>query len=157
MQESVIRSPKILARALRAALGAWLLLALVGCGDSPERDLLEQSRDLWHSQAPTGYRYDFTWNCFCEPGFTGPVVVHVQAGAVTSVTYQADGAAADPTDYRTIEGLFELIGDAIDRDAHEVRVTYDATRGYPTSAYLDYEEFAVDEEMGFSASNLTAE
>ncbi len=134
-----------------------LLLALGACGDSPERDLLDRSRDLWRSQGPAGYRYDFTWNCFCDPAFTGPVVVHVQAGAVTSATCQSDWTAADPSDYRTIEGLFALIADALARDAHQVRVTYDPALGYPTSAYFDYEEFAVDEELGFSASNLTAE
>lgn len=42
------------------------------------------------------------------------------------------------------------------RDAHSLTAEYHPTLGYPTAVDIDYEKFAVDEEMSFRASDLQA-
>jgi len=49
------------------------------------------------------------------------------------------------------------VQDAYDRDAHEVQVEFDPSRGYPTRIWIDYMLMMADEEMGFTLlSDVTA-
>jgi len=49
------------------------------------------------------------------------------------------------------------VQDAYDRDAHEVQVEFDPSRGYPTRIWIDYVLMMADEEMGFTLlSDVTA-
>ena len=57
-------------------------------------------------------------------------------------------------EYDTVPELFDVIQDAIDRDAAEIRVTY-AASGYPDEVWLDYDEQIADEELGFFIHALT--
>ena len=85
------------------------------------------------------------------------VRVTVQGGVITGVTELASEVAHDPELFRTIDGLFDLVQDAYDRDAHEVQVDFDPDRGYPTRIWIDYVEMMMDEEMGFTLlSDVTA-
>ena len=85
------------------------------------------------------------------------VRVAVKDGVITDVTELASAVARDPELFRTIDGLFNLIQDAYDRNAHEVQVEFDPGRGYPTRIWIDYVQMMVDEEMGFTLlSDVTA-
>lgn len=42
--------------------------------------------------------------------------------------------------------------DVIDRDAHELRVTYDQSTGIPVDIWIDYDEHIADEEQGYSVT-----
>ena len=60
-------------------------------------------------------------------------------------------------EFRTINGLFDLVQDAYNRNAHEVQVEFDPSRGYPTRIWIDYVLMMTDEEMGFTLlSDVTA-
>jgi hypothetical protein len=137
-------------------LTAALLLAACG-GDSttaPANHLGEQ-RALWASQGLTDYTFDVVRICYCQ--FVADVRVTVKDGVITGVTELASEVARDPELFRTIDGFFDLVQDAYDRDAHEVQVEFDPSRGYPTRIWIDYVLMIADEEMGFTLlSDVTA-
>ena len=53
---------------------------------------------------------------------------------------------------KATDDLFDVLMDAFDRDAHEVRVTYDEATGIPADIWIDYEENTADEELGFAVT-----
>ncbi len=59
--------------------------------------------------------------------------------------------------HETVEGLFDLIADAIARRAYSIQAAYHPDLGYPESVYIDYDERQADEERGFNITMLTAD
>jgi Family of unknown function (DUF6174) len=119
-----------------------------------ERERLEQARAQWRSQGIVDYRYTFRRSCFCGPDVREPAQVVVRGGQIVSVQSVASGAPLDPALYYTVEGLFDLLEDAIDQEAARLSATYDSGLGYPTSGYIDRNEMIADEELGFQSSDL---
>ncbi|HEV8486774.1 MAG TPA: DUF6174 domain-containing protein [Blastocatellia bacterium] len=118
---------------------------------------LNESHKKWVSKNIKDYQFTFDWGCFCPPEHNKPVIISVRSGVLTSVKYADGSGAVDKTKYtryRTIEGLFEFMQDAINRKAYKIEVSYDATLGYPTFASIDYNEKVSDEEMSFKAGGL---
>jgi hypothetical protein len=147
-------------RLVRGVLASVLVLG-AGCGTTGpsdplerERERLEQARARWRSQDILDYSFTFRRSCFCAPSALEPAVVTVHRGEIVSVQRAADGAPQDPASYYTIEGLFDLLQDAIDQGAASLSATYDSALGYPTSAYIDRSEMIADEELGFQATDL---
>jgi hypothetical protein len=133
-----------------------LLLAACG-GDSTTAptNRLDEQRALWASQGLADYTFDVRKVCYCQ--FVDGVRVTVKDGVITGVTELASEVARDPENFMTIDGLFDLVQDAYDRDAHEVQVEFDPSRGYPTRIWIDYVLMIADEEMGFTLlSDVTA-
>ena len=125
-----------------------LTLALSACGAKSE---LGKQQAKWDSQGVTHYRFKLDISCFCAFRSLTPVSVEVQDGKVISML-DVNGDELNP-DFRstfeeagTIEGLFALTADAL-ANADHVNVTYDATRGFPTSVEVDWIELAADDEM----------
>jgi hypothetical protein len=123
-------------------------------GEALEKDL-NKNRDLWDSMGPEGYKLEFSWQCFCIRDYTEPVIIEVGAdGSILSVVRKSDGQVLPTSDherYVTVEGLFDLLQDAIDRAAYRIDVEYHPEMGYPTHAFIDYEQNMADEERGFEA------
>lgn len=145
----------------RGAVAVLLALAASGCGSvsgpdelDEERDRLQQARAQWLSQGLRDYQYTFRRSCFCAPGSTEPMRITVRGNAIASVVRISDGAPQDPAVFDTIDGLFDLLAEAIDTDAAQFRAEYDGRLGFPTSAYIDRDERIADEELGFTASDL---
>jgi hypothetical protein len=55
-----------------------------------------------------------------------------------------------------VEGLFDILRDAIVRDAHVIEVTYDVETGVPIKFWIDYAENIADEELGFRVTESVA-
>lgn len=139
---------------------ATLLLGLfVGaCGDEGRTgyDDLLRNRALWESKNIENYDYRFQWVCFCLVERTMPVRITVEKNRITRVMAMGEDRDLDRGqfgEYRTIDGLFDLVTDAY-RRAEDVRVEYDEVYGYPTSVYIDYQRSVADEELGFSVSDF---
>ena len=138
----------------RVRLITLVLLSACVSPTTPENDLAEY-RALWEAQNLTDYTFAVVRSCFCWP--IADVRVTVKGVVITGVTELASEVAHDPELFRTIDGLFDLVQDAYDRDAHEVRVDFNSSRGYPIRIWIDYVEMMQDEEMGFTLlSDVTA-
>lgn len=136
-----------------------LTLAVAGCGildpDGGVRGELEENRDLWESTRPAAYDMVVERLCFCTDQARGPVRVTVQGTTATERVYTGSGepVSSDLASlFPTVIGLFDVIEDAIDRDAHELRVTYDQSTGIPVDIWIDYDEHIADEEQGYSVT-----
>ena len=124
--------------------------------DDLQREL-NQNRELWESNGVADYQFVYQKICFCAPPDVAPVTVSVSQGTIVAVTLVDSGLSVTEADlerYSTIEDLFDLIQDAIDRDAYKISVEYDADLGYPLEANIDYDSRMADEEQGFKASGL---
>jgi len=121
---------------------------------------LNDSHRKWTMKNLKDYQYTFSWSCFCPPEHNKPVTISVRNGALESIKYADGSGVVDKTkypNYRTIEGLFDFLQDAIDRKAYRIDVSYDAKLGYPTSASIDYDQRIADEEKSFKAEGLVAD
>ncbi len=118
---------------------------------------LDSHRDLWNDENITEYTYTLQITCFCPPEITQPVVVRVSQDSILSVVNAANGEPVDGSllgNFYTVDDLFDVVQDAIDGEAQQLSVTYDADLHYPSSIVIDYDERAIDEELGLTASQL---
>ena len=131
---------------------------LTACSDlhGPEQSELNTNLAAWRSANIEDYQFRFQRLCFCV--FIDPVIVEVRHGDIASVILADSGTVVDTTQmgghFLAIDGLFEVIQDAIDQEAHSLTVEYHAQLGYPTSIDIDYLLNAVDEEVSFRASEV---
>ncbi len=151
-------------RGLRVIAMAASVLLLAACAlitdpgrlDDASRDLSRNMR-RWHDQGYFSYDYVISNQCFCVLGGV-PVRVAVRGNQVVSVTFVSDGQPL-PTDlapfYRDVEGLFQMIEDAIDARAPTITATYHTEFGYPTDVYIDHIKNAADDESGFRVTSLS--
>lgn len=141
------------------------LLALGGCGllgsgrnEEVQREL-NRNRRQWEAQGLEDYRYVARRGCFCPSEVVAPVVVEVRGGEVVARTYQESGEPVESTYaglWPSLDGVFDIVQDAIDREAAQITVEYHSDLGYPQSIAIDYQENAVDEELAFTAGELDA-
>jgi hypothetical protein len=143
------------------ALAAALMLAVVaGCDPvtGPENQM-NAARSRWEKQGLDDYTFRYRRLCFCPSESTRLVIVTVRQDTVAEVVY-ADTRQPVPAnmfrEYRTIDGLFGVIQDAVNRGADKINVTYDPARGYPTNAAFDYEKDATDDEITFTVDSVEA-
>ncbi len=126
---------------------------LTACSDalSPNAGLSD-ARRRWAAQGPTSYSIDLFRSCECTPDMTGPVVVNVQNGTVQSRFYRTGGTVPPniAPSFPGVEGLFDLIADARQRNAHRVEVRYDRDLGYPVWLVIDYDRAIADDESTYS-------
>lgn len=141
------------------ALGVAALIAFHGCGllgSSRHEDIqreLNRNRRQWEAQAIQNYRYVGRRGCYCPGEVVDPVVVEVRSGQITSLTYQQSDESVGPTYaglWPPLDGVFEIVQDAVDREAAGIDVQYHAELGFPRSISIDYMEHAVDEELTYS-------
>ncbi len=144
---------------------ALLLSTLAGCGlgddDSFQRQSLAQARTRWDSKDVASYSYILELQCFCAPASElKPVLVTVKNGAVASLQYWNENPNNRPPApasifgaYDTVEELFALVDDAIDRDADVLQVGYDAEYGFPNAVLVDYEAGG-SEQLLFSVTQF---
>lgn len=146
----------------RARAAALVLVSALAACDGPldptgvEGDLAD-ARRTWSRQGSASYRFTVSQLCFCGPDARGTFAVVVQGGRVTSVRDAETGAPRTPHPGvpLTVEALFEKVEEAIDLDADDLEVRYHPELGYPLEIAIDYVELAVDDEVTYTASNLT--
>jgi hypothetical protein len=139
-----------------------LILAAAGCiaslgprdADDDMRDLVE-ARARWNTLGVTDYDMAVRVLCFCVHGGQ-QVRISVRSGSITGATHIETGRSVDTAGFRTVEGLFDTIEDALRRKAVKLEVTYDAQRGYPQLFNIDYSEMIADEEYGHEVVSFQA-
>jgi hypothetical protein len=125
-------------------------------------DELQASWARWTAAGVASYEYGYNKFCECHRDTPPETVVVVADGAVERVYHLYGGSASEvparqgSTDlYWTIEDLFRLIEGALERNA-TVRARYDATLGYPTVVYVDYDANFVGDEIDVRLTRLSA-
>lgn len=147
--------------AIRTILPALVLASLAGCDifddDSFQNQKLAEAQALWRSRNVASYTYVLELQCFCAPAEQlRPVLVTVQNGATTSLQYHHDDPAQRtpaPAEvfgaYDTVEELFAVVRDAIDRDANVLQVGYNQEYGFPEIINVDYHDGGSDQKLLF--------
>lgn len=153
--------------AIRVAFLIVLIVALAGCsfsGDDPgppppiesgslvvdtTRAGWEEHRTRWDEAGVTAYRFRFVRSCECLPETAGPFEVAVREGEVTSVVFLGTGgrAEAEQQGRLTVGVLFEVIGDAFERNADAIEVGYEPALGLPAHIFVDYHREMADDEL----------
>lgn len=136
-----------------ALLHGRLLMAAIFTGLSacssvtaPESELAS-ARQRWAERGPTSYTYILARTCECLPETTGPVAITVQDGAVISRVYVRTGtpvAASHQSQFPPIEGVFDMIDEAIRRRTEQLRADYHPTLGYPLNIGINLHLLEVD-------------
>ena len=136
--------------------GVTLLGLAISCSDAvgprPQTTDLDAARQRWRAQDLHTYAFTIQRSCFC-------VNIHRLYVAVVSDTVAGvlDLDTATPVDRQlgeTVNGLFTFIQNAIDRPAEKIRVTYDATKGFPTEIDYDGAAQIADDEIFFHVSDV---
>jgi hypothetical protein len=132
---------------------------LPGCSNplATERDAFEENLQTWNAAAIDAYEFDYQLNCFCGGPGVRPVHIEVRSGVVVAVSFPDGGPpdSYDLADYPTIPDLFADVEASLARKPFSVMVEYDGALGYPRNFFADFVENAVDEELGFVATDLT--
>lgn len=151
--------PRFCVDGLFGVLLAGLLSITVAACDSPfglgdgEGQRLEDNRARWAARGFASYDLTVQRLCFC--GSVEPVRVEVRNGQPLSVVFAATGEPVPmAASFPTVPGLFDIVEDAIERDAHELDVDYDPALGVPVRIEIDYEENTIDEEVTWVVVSL---
>ncbi len=129
-------------RLLRQRLAALLplVVALAACSDAcgpTAEDVLAHRAD-WLAHHLTEYTYIYETRGFFISWEAQPIRVAVRSGVVVSATFVATGepASASPTDFPTIDKLFDQAADAA-RDHRLRAISFDGQLSYPRRMDLD--------------------
>lgn len=129
----------------------------LGCDLTSPSGQLNSARGRWEDRGPAAYRITLFRSCECLAEMTGPVVIEVRDGQVDTRTYTFNGETPGPTYddiFVGVEGLFDLIADAISQDAARVEVTYHPILGYPERIAIDYHARYVDDEVTYTLTDF---
>jgi hypothetical protein len=147
----------ILSRSLPLAV-AMVVWPAASVSADPE---LDAARARWQRAALASYEYGYHKFCECHRESPPETVVTVADNAVTRVRHRPAGStvevpALDRIEYYwTVEGLFDLVGSALERGV-EVRVDYDAALGYPREIYIDYDADFIGDELDLRLTRVAA-
>jgi len=135
-----------------------VLPLLVGCVifSSPEEDIqgeLDVNRALWDAAAIHDYSMSFQRLClFCSVEFLIPVRITVRGDTIHEVTDLDTGApVVEPAEgaFLTIDGVFDVIQDAINQNAAEIDIRYNSMFGYPTDVNIDFSRSLFNDDTQF--------
>lgn len=152
------------ALARTAAFLCTLLVTATACdavgpsvdGDDDLREEIERRRSAWTEREVRDYAFTLRRLCFCLPEVTRPVRIEVRRGEVTQVR-RPDGTDVDPARwhlYPTVDGVFAILLDAVDRGADSVAVAWSEGLPSPRAVFIDYRRATADEELGFELEGL---
>lgn len=146
---------------------AGILLTLTGCGGGEDggttgtpvapTPTAAPTGPPWPSYEPSDYSYVLGTECFCE---ADRVRVTVRDGEVQSVVYATKGydhAVGDPVPedatwlWLSIDDLIDL---ANDPDIAEAEVRWPADRDHPRWVWIDHDANAIDEEIGYTVTDV---
>ncbi len=118
---------------------------------------LDQAEATWRQKRPKHYAYTLQRTCFCTPESRKPIQIRVYEGVTQQAIVLPEGYALPKARWeeaKTIDQLFRLIREAVDRQAASMEVQYDPNFGFPTYIAIDYDSMMADEEVYYEASDF---
>jgi hypothetical protein len=115
-----------------------------------QHNQLARSLALWKAQHLQNYAFRIRTSGFPIPG-AGPLTINVVKRRPSDSKDPQLLRGYSGTPLNTVPNLFRTIRRALDDPlAGGVNVRYDSHRGFPTSAFIDPIERAVDDEFGWT-------
>jgi Family of unknown function (DUF6174) len=147
----------------RLAVIALLLMTSPACDEGPNApdppggdvaSNLERAERQWAANKPVvGYDFRVRIGCFCPP----PRDVRFEVrGDVSSAPDLPPGDQARVAAFQSVDALFALLHDRLDRSPARFEVDYHPTFGYPLKAYLDGSVNIADDELTFEVPEFAA-
>jgi hypothetical protein len=119
-----------------------------------ERDGLERAMRRWDAVGPEDYTYLVRRICYCVPESMGPFEVRIFQGThdvYDPVTHELiDAEYVDL--FPSVDGLFDVIDQALRGGADRLEVDYDRRTGTPLRIDIDYMEGAADDEIRYDST-----
>lgn len=147
------------ARRLTWAIALSAALSLLGCSDGTGPGVnYTLAKARWEQREPPRYRYTLHRSCFCLDAVSMPVIIEVEDGAVISRRYEWTNAEVTTEyfdDFPTVDGLFDILAEAIEADPYLLHARFHRTYGYPMRIDLDYDRQMVDDEVTYTVRDFT--
>lgn len=115
--------------------------------DTNQAGDLDQNRAKWSALSLQSYQYNFRRSC-CGSEDKREVIILYTNGQ-KSVMYADDLTTPQDTIYPSIEELFDIIQDAIDKEETRLIVEYHPQFGYPTLISRDPIPAAIDDDISY--------
>ncbi len=115
----------------------------------------EANKQKWNDLNANNYRFTLERSGFIGGEARKPVDLIVAGNTVTNAQF-SDGTNGQVPEFNqlSIDELFNTIEQALDNNAAEVRVEYNATTGIPESIFVDQSQLIADEELFLSTRNF---
>lgn len=143
---------------MRAAGTVALVCTMAGCADptGPTAETqLQGAVAQWNQLGLTSYDLEIQRLCYC--GLAGRIRIEVRAGRLDAAHLVEQDLPIPPAllhNLPTVEGLFAIIQQAIDRPASRLRVRYDPATGAPITIIIDYDRRAIDDELSITVLSI---
>jgi len=111
------------------------------------RKSYREARNKWEDRNIKDYIYVYQNTGFPAQAYRYPRSARIQNGEVVSFTVDGDINGANVPAPPTIDGLFKIIKDALDKEPSMLQVTYNNTFHFPSSIFVDQSERMADEEI----------
>jgi len=118
---------------------------------------VQSNREKWNSHDISSYEIEMQKICYCVPEVVRMMVFEVDSNKVKTVRYADTGEIVDPQHYgefNTIEGMFNFIEQALEKNPADLSIAYDEKYGYIKEVNVDFKENIADDEISIIASNM---
>ena len=152
----------VVAHAFVAALllSACSSSSVTAGGGGQQTDPLAAAQTLWNSKKPAGDRYVMVQRvvCFCALGNVSYRIT-VNGATITAVVNDRTDvplASSSWGTFKTVAQLFDAVRAAQTKAGTLKSVEYDATLGFPRTVSLDPILNAIDDEVSYITTSITA-
>lgn len=122
----------------------------------PLQSALDENRAKWSATGWMDYKLRIDVSEFI-PQEVSQGIVTVEAGQVVDVDLPLSNGTTFGFRFNyplSIQGLFDRLQGALNQNPASARITYHPDFGYPTEAFIDFDERIADEESGFRVALL---
>ena len=113
-----------------------------------------------HPHDITNYEIEMQKICFCPPDAVRLMIFEVENSEINSVRYADTDETVEPglySNYNTLNGLFDLAEQAIEKNPNELTISYDKDYGFIKEISIDYEYQIADDEITILTSSMRPE
>jgi hypothetical protein len=114
---------------------------------------LDKNKKLWKKTAIKNYSFVVKETSFYPIQEKKHIIVN--NGLLTKAKFiPSDTPIEDISKEKNIDDYFDIIKDALDKNAYKVTVSYDKKYGFPSSISIDYNSKIADEEMYYTITHF---